>query len=66
MIMLGYKEAKSKPVTGRLFSRPFSGGNTYAPGNFPDVFWLEIFVVYRMFCTHASAPKRLDTFVPIA
>jgi hypothetical protein len=36
--MLGYKEAKSKPVTGHLFSRPFFDGNTYALENFPDAF----------------------------
>ena len=64
--MLGYKEVKSKPVTERLFSRPFSGGNIYASGNYPDAFWSEIFVMNRMFCAHASAPKKLNTFVPIA
>src|SRR5207247_2213810 len=35
MIRLGYRDAKSRPVTGLSISIPFLGGKTYAPGYFP-------------------------------
>ena len=35
MIRLGYRDAKSRPVTGLFVSIPFLGGKTYASGYFP-------------------------------
>src|SRR2546421_5612378 len=34
MIRLGYRDAKSRPVTSLFVSIPFLGGKTYTPGYF--------------------------------
>ena len=66
MIRLGYKDAKSKPVTGRLFSSPFISEKTYAPEKLPNSVYSHDIVLVKSPLCHALAPKRLHTFIPPA
>src|SRR5688572_9886846 len=66
MIILGYNEAKSNPVTGLLFSIPFLGGNTYIPGYFPFSTFLGTLVLITISHLTAYVPRRFCTFIPFA
>ena|ERR1051325_1020977 len=66
MIRLGYKDTKSKPVTGRLFLSPFIGEKIYTLGKLSDSVCLHDIMLVKNSLCHALVPKRLHTFIPLA